>query len=566
MNRKLEIRLVLTQTLALTLFLLQPLVFMNRVEAEGLVLNLPQQSQQDEPEGPLPGLVGTSIADIAWSGRHLWVATEKGLARLDPRQQSGLNAEDWVTYGEANGMGRGAVSALAAIDSTIWVATLVDSTEQAGNGLSFSRDAGDHWQHIPNNVIFDPRVPGFEQGPFTQLQNACFGLAIDGENIWATFFAGSVVRSRDGGATWERVLPDGADQIVFVDSDTEADRLQLVADSLSIAGAPQAAIDAARAEADSVLSQSGLHRTFSVAAYDDTVWIGTASGIARSFDGGDTWTNLKARLDPSGALVTGGLGANWVVALERQLRTDGVSVIWAGTRLTTDPDGQVEAFNYSEDDGETWNSGGPTFAWDFAFSADSVWASSEDGVFVSADGGQMWENVVIEDETRREQLRGQSVGAETVPMDDGTTLLWVGASTGLGRSDDGGQSWTILSFPVKTFSVDTNGIIGQAGIVDDIHKPTTYAAPNPFSPSRDDRARLVYSLTHTTEVTIDIYDVASRHVRTLISGETRDGALNHGDNWDGRDNDGDVVANGVYFFRVETSNGHRAFGKVVVLN
>ncbi len=564
MNRKLEILLVLTQTLAVTLLLLQPLVFMNRAEAEGLVLNLPQQSQQDEPEGPLPGLVGTSIADIAWSGRHLWVATERGLARLDLRQQSGLNAEDWVTYGEANGMGRGAVSALAVIDSTIWVATLVDSTEQAGNGLSFSRDAGDHWQHIPNNVIFDPRVPGFEQGPFTQLQNACFGLAIDGETIWATFFAGSVVRSRDGGINWERVLPDGADQIVFVDSDTAADSLQLVADSLSLAGAPQAAIDAARAEADSVLSQSGLHRTFSVAAYDDTVWIGTASGIARSFDGGDTWTNLKARLDPSGALVAGGLGANWVVALERQVRTDGVSVVWAGTRLTTDPDGQVETFNYSEDDGETWNSGGPTFAWDFAFSADSIWASSEDGVFVSADGGQMWENVVVEDEARREQLRGQAVGAETVPMDDGTTLLWVGASNGLGRSDDGGQSWSILSFPVKTATVDTREIVGLAGLIEP--NTNTYAAPNPFSPSRDDRARLVYSLARTTEVTIDIYDVASRHVRALISAEPREGPRNHGDNWDGKDDDGDTVANGVYFFRVETSNGHRAFGKVVVLN
>jgi hypothetical protein len=485
---------------------------------------------------------------------------------LDPRQHSGLDAEDWVTYDEANGMGRGAVSALAAIDSTIWVATLLDSTggAQAGNGLSFSRDAGDHWQHIPNNVIFDPRVPGFEQGPFTQLQNACFGVAIDGETIWATFFAGSTVRSRDGGGTWERVLPDGADQIVFVDSDSAADSLRLVADSLSLAGAPQAAIDAALAETDSVLSQSGLHRTFSVAAYDDTVWIGTASGIARSFDGGDTWTNLKARLDSDGALVAGGLAANWVVALERQVLTDGVSVIWAGARLTTDPDSQVEAFNFSEDDGETWSFGGPTFAWDFAFSADSIWASSEDGVFLSADGGQMWEHVVVEDETRREQLRGQAVGAETVPMDDGTTLLWVGAANGLGRSDDGGQTWSILSFPVKTATIDTREIVGLAGLIEP--NTSTYAAPNPFSPSRDDRARLVYSLARSTEVTIDIYDVASRHVRTLIAAEPREGPRNHGDNWDGKDDDGDTVANGVYFFRVETSAGDQAFGKVVVLN
>jgi len=564
-NRNFEVWLAPIKPLAFT-FLLSLLVVASSDRAAAEVLNLPQQARQDEEKpGPLAGLVGTSIADIVWSGHHLWVATERGLARLDPRQRTGLAAEDWVTYDEANGIGRGAVSALAAIDSTIWVATLVDSTEQAGNGLSFSRNAGDSWQHIPNNVIFDPRVPGFQQGPFTQLQNACFGLAIDGETIWATFFAGSAVRSRDGGTTWERVLPDGADEIVFVDSDTAADSLQLVADSLSLAGAPQAAIDAALAEADSVLSQSGLHRTFSVAAYDDTVWIGTASGIARSFDGGDTWTNLKARRDPSGGggLVPDGLAANWIVALERQVRSDGASVMWAGARLTGEPEGQVEAFNFSQDNGETWESGGPTFAWDFTFAADSVWASSEDGVFLSIDGGHMWESVVVEDKNLREELRGQAIGAETVLMDDGSRLLWVGASNGLGRSDDGGQTWAVLSFPVKTATIDTREIVGLAGLIEP--NTNTYAAPNPFSP-KDGQTRLIYSLARSADVTIDIYDFASRHVRTLISAERREGPRNHGDNWDGRDDDGDTVANGVYFFRVETSAGDQAFGKVVVLN
>ena len=540
--------------------------------AEGReILNLPQRVLQEENPDPLLGLVGTSIADIAWSGQHLWVATERGLARLDPRQHSGLDAEDWVTFTEANGMGRGAVSALAAVDSTVWVATLFDSTlggqtDQTGNGLSFSLDAGDSWEHIPNDAIFDPTVPGFERGPGTPVLNACFGLAIDGGTIWATFFAGSSVRSRDGGATWERVLPDGADEIVFQPGDTAADSLQLVADSLSLAGAPQTAVDAALSQADSLQSQSGLHRTFSVAAHDDTVWIGTASGIARSFDGGETWTNLRVRTDGSGGLVAGNIAANWVVALARQLRGDGAPVMWAGARAT--PDGnQVETISYSADHGETWvwDARGPTFAWDFAFAADSVWASTDDGLAVSGDAGRTWESVVVFDADRREQLRGTFIGAETVRIDDGSRVLWVGAENGMGRSADGGASWSVLSFPVKTQTLDSRQIVGQAGVVDP-NKTSTYAAPNPFSPSRDDRARLVYSLARNARVTIDIYDFASRHVRTLIADAERDGPRNHGDNWDGRDSDGDVVANGVYLFRVQTGGGDQAFGKVVVLD
>ena len=537
--------------------------------AESLAVNLPQRFQQDSDTVPLAGLVGTSIADIVWSGRHLWVATERGLARLDPRQRSGVNAEDWITFTEADGLGHGAVSALAAVDSTVWVATLVDSTDgqQAGTGLSVSVDAGDHWQHIPNDQVFNPAVPGFGQGPFSSIQNACFGLAIDGETIWATFFAGSSVRSRDGGATWERVLPDGADEIVYVATDTAADSLQLLADSLALAGAPRANVDAARARADSLRDQARLHRTFSVAAHDDTVWIGTSSGIARSFDGGEIWTNHKVRLDDTGGIVPGNIAANWVVALERQLRADGVPVIWAGTQVTTPPPvGQVNAISNSVDHGETWDWDveGPSFAWDFAFAADSVWASTDDGLLVSGDGGQIWETVDVFDADRREQLRGTFIGAEVVPMDDGSRVLWVGAANGMGRSADAGATWSVLSFPVKTVTLDSGQIVGLAGLIEP--NTHTYAAPNPFSPSRDDRARLVYSLGRSTQVTIDIYDLASRHVRTLIADAARDGPRNHGDNWDGRDSDGDIVANGVYFFRVQTAGGDRAFGKVVVLD
>ncbi len=67
-------------------------------------------------------------------------------------------------------------------------------------------------------------------------------------------------------------------------------------------------------------------------------------------------------------------------------------------------------------------------------------------------------------------------------------------------------------------------------------------------------------------MSVDIFDFSSRKVRTLVDGEPRPGGRHHRESWDGRDDDGDPVANGVYFFRVETGAGSRAFGNVVVLD
>ena len=75
---------------------------------------LPQTPHQ-ETVPPVPGLLGTEIGDIVWSGRHLWIATERGLARLDPTISNGGKDSDWVTYTEAHGLGPGEVSALASV-------------------------------------------------------------------------------------------------------------------------------------------------------------------------------------------------------------------------------------------------------------------------------------------------------------------------------------------------------------------------------------------------------------------------------------------------------------------
>jgi flagellar hook assembly protein FlgD len=68
--------------------------------------------------------------------------------------------------------------------------------------------------------------------------------------------------------------------------------------------------------------------------------------------------------------------------------------------------------------------------------------------------------------------------------------------------------------------------------------------PNPFK----DDTQFTFELTQSAEAEIKIYTVAGRLIRTL-----RPGILPAGYNqvyWDGKDADGDGLANGVYLYKI----------------
>ncbi len=105
----------------------------------------------------------------------------------------------------------------------------------------------------------------------------------------------------------------------------------------------------------------------------------------------------------------------------------------------------------------------------------------------------------------------------------------------------------------------------------------TYARPGVLVADmydQENRTVFIYNLSRDANVTISVYDYNMDLVKTIIRKKFRragDNGGQHGrstveseDWWDGRNSAGKMVAPGVYYYRISTDIGERAFGKIVV--
>ena len=106
----------------------------------------------------------------------------------------------------------------------------------------------------------------------------------------------------------------------------------------------------------------------------------------------------------------------------------------------------------------------------------------------------------------------------------------------------------------------TSLVIDPTG-VDDTPRTVTALypnAPNPFNPTTTIR----YSLRARQQVSIRIYDVGGRLVRTLVNEQRPAGVQKV--QWHGINNSGSPVASGVYFIEMRT-DGFRDVHKAILL-
>ncbi len=453
-----------------------------------------------------PELSSNSINDIVVSGNNLWVGTGKGLMFTSD------NGETWTTYTQKDGLGKGSVSAIAVRNDTIWVATAFDTITDvgklnAGGGLSYSVDNGQIWHWIPQPV--DSKYETRYKPTTTNVQNLTYDITLTDSAVWIASFGGGLRKSTDMGETWKVVTVDGYP------------------------------FDAAG---------HLTHRAFSVIFDGNALWVGTAGGIHKSTDGGKTWTTFSHQNQPQE------ISGNFVVAIKAQ-HIEGKELIWAATVEAVDTS-EYRAVSVTEDGGFTWNvTLKGEFAHNFAFDDSVVYVATDNGLFKSIDAGETWAVFpqIVDNETG-ERVYAEEITSAGVTPDH---VLWVGSVDGLARSVDNGLTWKIF----RAFKVPGRN-----------RTPETYAYPNPFSPLRhnfiggDGHVRFQYRTTQPTRVTVRVYDFGMDLVRTVVDNKNRPFPGNYTEVWDGRNDLGDIVANGVYFYKIELSSGRSFWGKVMVVN
>ncbi|MDZ7262773.1 MAG: T9SS type A sorting domain-containing protein, partial [candidate division KSB1 bacterium] len=86
----------------------------------------------------------------------------------------------------------------------------------------------------------------------------------------------------------------------------------------------------------------------------------------------------------------------------------------------------------------------------------------------------------------------------------------------------------------------------EASVIRDFELGQNY--PNPFNPETN----ISFRMDRSSDATLVIYDVLGREIRTLINGHLPAGEYSI--QWNGRDNGGNQVPSGLYFYRLMAGN------------
>ena len=486
------------------------------------------------------------ISEIKLQGDStVWLGTGQGLAMM--QDSISVFAMGSLTIEESDTIMllTDGISAIAVNDSSIIVAGATDDgVTPVGAGFYFAEDALDptiSWIHFSQPVDNQTdTLAGFADKYFRALpvtvsnNNVTYDAAISNDYIWITSWAGGLRRiplqNLAGDSSWTRVpLPlDDMDVLTTCSDTSYADNILK---------------DYYLNPRDPLDDVNHNHKAFSVLAYGDTVWVGTANGINRGLLGQNgciDWVHFSFPQD--------GISGNFVVGLARQVWGN-TNIIWAVT-MNAEDQGEERGLSYTIDD-STWHTAliGERIYNVYA-EGSLVFAESENGLWKSIiddpHDTPMWalfepaiQAILLEDSLvfdTDEILTNEviSFAFDNRPYYS-QAVLWLGTLDGLARSSDiEGSNWQIFRA-----EYDPNKI---------------YAYPNPYSPySHNVLDGDGYVRFHTSEVVsytieMSIYNFALGIVFNKKY-DRRSGTESL--RWDGKDQNGKLVDNGVYFINLK---------------
>ncbi|NQV37340.1 MAG: hypothetical protein HQ509_04940 [Candidatus Marinimicrobia bacterium] len=482
------------------------------------------------------GLLSNIISEIVIQGDStVWLGTGRGISRVVDSLT--ITTLDTISTDIGTVVMNYGISAITSEGNKVaFAAATSDNEVSVGAGIYVTSDATDSlitWTYHPQPVDgqADSLAP-FADGFFRALpvttdhQNVTYDASMSGNYIWIASWAGGIRRFDILENAWDRIpLPIDGEEGLITCADSVYETISGKSVLKNFYLNPR----------DPSLGNHN-HKGFSVLAYSDTIWVGTANGINLGVVGSNgciDWVHYFYPLDN----VTG----NFVVGLAKQ-DWNGVRKIWAACLNADDPT-EDRGLAWTDNDGLTWNRALVGERIYNVTAKDSIiLAASDKGLWKSEDG-QTWAlfkpakdaTPMQSDEILSDQIYAAVIDDRMYYSDP---VIWIGTRDGLARSTDlDGSAWKIFRAEYDADEV--------------------YAYPNPFSPNShntmdgDGYVRIHTDVTTSFVIDLTVYNFAMEQViSTQFDRRKNEGTLK----WNGKDNNGRIVDNGTYFLSLNYDN------------
>ncbi len=527
---------------------------MSRIYLGILALFSPALQAQDLVS--TPGILSNVITNLETDGTSIWVGPYLDVSRDGGLTWQSADVEPFRDF-------ENTAYSLTIHDQLIWAGIGNQYQQRDDNGqlrdindvvgILYSPNGGNTWNFWPATppADNDPISTGLMDNPEdTQINYGSVTLTtlpitvpaqappwdldydVNTQTLWVAGQLAGLRRSADLGQTWERVVlpPDTSS---YLGPELGYD----FPFTVQPVGIPESQFFGLNFQPFSVL----VDKTASI-------WVGTAGGLNRSDDGGISWHHYTA---------DDGMLGNWIISIEEQSREGRPPAIW-----TTNWPGRGREQGYgvavTRDQGATFQTAlhGEQCS-DFAFDGPRIYVACYRGLYQSRDNGItfVFTNEFID---RDNPVRSMRPGARIYAVEVTENALWVSSRDGLFKSVDQGNSWTIFRAEVP---LDPSGLPGIIP-ADQVRNVSTYAYPNPFSPSTDRLIRLRYDLAQAGAVTVKIFDFSMTLVEEISAPSSSVGTNEV--SWDGTDEQGLRLANGPYFYAVQAP-GDTFWGKILII-